>query len=177
MYNKSEFVLKVSEFIESDKRVALIKGYENEIKLLGVLKALNDSMLQNGTIHTRLMNNLNDLLLNTNIIKKTVKQQEKFKLSNLTLHADLYERNHHSNNDFAIYYPVQSALINAPDKLINHIKDNHSKKIFIVTTNDWHSDTSILDEVIDETIILDIRTFDQEQYDILFNNLKGNMPY
>lgn len=177
MYNKSEFVLKVSEFIESDKRVALIKGYENEIKLLGVLKALNNSTLQNGTIHTRLMNNLNDLLLKANIIKRTVKQQEKFKLSNLTLQADLYERNRHSNNDFAIYYPVQSALINAPDKLISHIKDNHSKKIFIVTTNDWHSDTSILDEVIDETIILDIRTFDQEQYDILYQNLKGNMPY
>lgn len=130
-----------------------------------------------GTIHTRLMNNLNDLLLKANIIKRTVKQQEKFKLSNLTLQADLYKRNRHSNNDFAIYYPVQSALINAPDKLTSHIKDNHSKKIFIVTTNDWHSDTSILDDVIDETIILDIRTFDQEQYDILYQNLKGNMPY
>ena len=52
MYNKSEFNKKLKEFIDSDKQIALVKGYINEYKLITVLKALNNSDYTKGAIHT-----------------------------------------------------------------------------------------------------------------------------
>ncbi|MFY2153344.1 hypothetical protein ACOSZA_10510 [Mammaliicoccus sciuri] len=177
MYDKKEFLEKVNEFIVSDNQIALIKGYENYLKFLGVLKVLNTTDYKNGTIHTRAIGRLKDLLFEKQIIPKNVKQHQRFRLNNLTLNIDLYERNIYSNNDFSIYYPVESALKNSSTYLINHIKNNDSKKIFIITTNDWDLNTDYIEEICDTTIILDIRHFDMESYKTIYRNKKGFMPY
>ncbi len=44
MHNNNEFNnKKLKDFIGSDKRMALVKGYVNEYKLTTVLRALNNS--------------------------------------------------------------------------------------------------------------------------------------
>ncbi|MFZ8360240.1 hypothetical protein ACO1LX_17395, partial [Staphylococcus aureus] len=53
MHNNNEFNKKLKDFIGSDKRMALVKGYVNEYKLTTVLRALNNSDYTKGTIHTR----------------------------------------------------------------------------------------------------------------------------
>lgn len=43
MHNNNEFNKKLKDFIGSDKRMVLVKGYVNEYKLTTVLRALNNS--------------------------------------------------------------------------------------------------------------------------------------
>lgn len=178
MYNKNEFNKKMKEFIDSDKRIALVKGYINEYKLITVLKTLNNSYFTKGAIHTRSIGNLKQIVDNR-IAPKNITQNTSFKLSNLTLEINLYERNNIHHGDFAIYYPVQSALIIERDtaKLINHINSNPVSKIFIITTNDWGFNTLNLEKIVDETIIYDLKQEDPEQYEILHNNTNGDLPY
>ncbi|MEB6230001.1 hypothetical protein [Staphylococcus xylosus] len=178
MYNKSEFNKKLKEFIDSDKQIALVKGYINEYKLITVLKALNNSDYTKGAIHTRSIGNLKQIVDNR-IAPKNITQNTSFKLSNLTLEINLYERNTIFHGDFAIYYPVESALKIEKDtsKLLNHINNNSVPKIFIITTNDWSFNTFDLEKTVDETIIYDLKQEDPEQYEILYNNKNGKLPY
>lgn len=82
---------KLKDFIGSDKRMALVKGYINEYKLTNVLRALNNFDYTKGTIHTRSIGNLKQIVDNR-IIPKNITQNTIFKLSNLTLEVNLYER-------------------------------------------------------------------------------------
>ncbi len=91
MQNKNEFNKKLKDFIGSDKRMALVKGYINEYKLTNVLRALNNFDYTKGTIHTRSIGNLKQIVDNR-IIPKNITQNTIFKLSNLTLEVNLYER-------------------------------------------------------------------------------------
>lgn len=88
MHNKNEFNKKLKDFIGSDKRMALVKGYINEYKLTTVLRALNNSDYTKGTIHTRSIGNLKQIVDNR-IIPKNITQNTIFKLSNLTLEVKL----------------------------------------------------------------------------------------
>ncbi|TLW65429.1 hypothetical protein FFX82_07365 [Staphylococcus aureus] len=178
MHNKNEFNKKLKDFIGSDKRMALVKGYINEYKLTTVLRPLNNSDYTKGTIHTRSIGNLKQIVDNR-IIPKNITQNKIFKLSNLTLEVNLYERNTIYHGDFAIYYPVESALIIETDtpRLINHINNNPVQKIFIITTNDWSFNTLELEKIVDETIIYDLKQEDPKQYEILYKNKHGKLPY
>ncbi|UMT80986.1 hypothetical protein ML437_01670 [Staphylococcus roterodami] len=178
MYNKNEFNKKLKEFIDSNKRIALVKGYINEYKLTTALIALNNSNYTIGTIHTRSIGNLKQIVDNR-IVPKNITQNTSFNLSNLTLEINLYERNTIYHGDFAIYYPVESALIIEKDtsRLINHINNNPVPKIFIITTNDWGFNTLDLEKIVDETIIYDLKQEDPEQYEIIYNNKHGKLPY
>lgn len=160
MHNKNEFNKKLKDFIGSDKRMALVKGYINEYKLTTVLRALNNSDYTKGTIHTRSIGNLKQIVDNR-IIPKNITQ-------NTIYHGD-----------FAIYYPVESALIIETDtpRLINHINNNPVQKIFIITTNDWSFNTLELEKIVDETIIYDLKQEDPKQYEILYKNKHGKLPY
>ncbi|MDN4123156.1 hypothetical protein L4932_07660 [Staphylococcus aureus] len=62
MHNNNEFNKKLKDFIGSDKRMALVKGYVNEYKLTTVLRALNNSDYTKGTIHTRSIGNLKQIV-------------------------------------------------------------------------------------------------------------------
>jgi hypothetical protein len=64
MHNKNEFNKKLKDFIDSDKRMALVKDYINEYKLTTVLRALNNSDYTKGTIHTRSIGNLKQIVDN-----------------------------------------------------------------------------------------------------------------
>ncbi|HCX9837402.1 TPA: hypothetical protein O0150_000660 [Staphylococcus aureus] len=178
MHNNNEFNKKLKDFIGSDKRMALVKGYVNEYKLTTVLRALNNSDYTKGTIHTRSIGNLKQIVDNR-IIPKNITQNTIFKLSNLTLEVNLYERNTIYHGDFAIYYPVESDLIIETDtpRLINHINNNPVQKIFIITTNDWSFNTLELEKIVDETIIYDLKQEDPKQYEILYKNKHGKLPY
>ncbi|HCZ3131594.1 TPA: hypothetical protein O2057_000386, partial [Staphylococcus aureus] len=88
-------------------------------------------------------------------------------------------RNTIYHGDFAIYYLVESALIIETDtpRLINHINNNPVQKIFIITTNDWSFNTLELEKIVDETIIYDLKQEDPKQYEILYKNKHGKLPY
>ena len=70
--------------------MALVKGYINEYKLTNVLRALNNFDYTKGR-YTRSIGNLKQIVDNR-IIPKNITQNTIFKLSNLTLEVNLYER-------------------------------------------------------------------------------------
>lgn len=178
MYNKKQFIEKLIEFIKSDKKIALIRGYVNEEKLKYVLNVLNHSEYNKGNIQTRSIGQLKDIVDNR-IVPKNIKQNANYQVENLTLQVNLYERSSISTSDFSIYYPVQSALMNEKDtqKLLNHINENYTDKIFIITTNDWSFTTEKIENIVDEIITLDLKQIDKEKFNILYNNKKGDLPY
>ncbi|HFQ6279308.1 TPA: hypothetical protein ACGVTT_000562, partial [Staphylococcus aureus] len=51
------------------------------------------------------------------------------------------------------------------------------QKIFIITTNDWSFNTLELEKIVDETIIYDLKQEDPKQYEILYKNKHGKLPY
>ncbi|WP_213089657.1 hypothetical protein, partial [Escherichia coli] len=77
-----------------------------EYKLTTVLGAVIKSRYTKLTIHTRSIPILKQIVDNR-IIPKNITQNTIFKLSNLTLEVNLYERNTIYHGDFAIYYPVE----------------------------------------------------------------------
>ncbi|MCH4336571.1 hypothetical protein [Staphylococcus haemolyticus] len=178
MYNKKQFIEKLIEFIKSDKKIALIRGYVNEEKLKYVLSVLNQSEYNKGNIQTRSIGQLKDIVDNR-IVPKNITQNANYQVENLTLQVNLYERSSISTGDFSIYYPVQSALMNEKDtqKLLNHINENYTDKIFIITTNDWSFTTEKIENIVDEIITLDLKQIDKEKFNILYNNKKGDLPY
>lgn len=178
MLNKVEFKNKITEFINGDKQVVLVKGYVNEFKLLTVLSCLNVSDYKKGTIHARSIGNLKEISAQR-VVPKKITQNKNFNISNLTLQVNLYEQKNIQFGDVAIYYPVQTAIMfeKDTDKLINHIKSNSSLKIFIITTNDWGFTTEKLEQISDELIIFDLKQEDSEKYEILYRNSSGNLPY
>ena len=178
MNNKETFYQKLVGFIKSENRIALVKGYVNEEKLTEVLKALNNSIYNKGSINTRGIGNLKEIVDNQ-IIPKNITQNSYYRLWGLDLEINLYERKNIYRGDFSIYYPVQSALLVQKDtrKLIDHIKNNPTPKIFIITTNDWSFNTDVLEKLVDETIIYDLKQEDPESYKILYRNKNGDLPY
>lgn len=62
-------------------------------------------------------------------------------------------------------------------KLLNHINENYTDKIFIITTNDWSFTTEKIENIVDEIITLDLKQIDKEKFNILYNNKKGDLPY
>lgn len=178
MYNKEEFLDKIEEFLKSDKQIALIKGYVTEFKLIAVLAKLQQSGYTKGNIQTRHIGHLKEILKEIEI-PKSIKQNESFKVSNLTLQINLYERKNIPFGDFSVYYPVESALKTGKDtsKLLQHIKNNTTPKIFVITTHDWSLDTEQIEQISDETIIYDLEQDDPEQYQVIYKNKNGELPY
>lgn len=184
MYNHTDFLKRINEFILSDKKIALIKGYTNTFKLISVLKSLNQYG-GSGQIHTAYIGNLKEIVnMNTNtpLIPKKIKADSVFNIGNMNVTINLYEKTNSisfNQNDFSIYYPVQTALLNSKRerKLIDHLSKNNSNKIFIVTTNDWSISTENIEAYCDDLIIYDIQQDDPEKYNILYNNMNGNLPY
>lgn len=178
MYNEIQFIEKLKEFLKSDKTIALIRGYVNEEKLLYVLNVLNLSEYTKGNIQTRGIGQLKQILDNS-IVPKDIKQNTNYKVENLTLQVNLYEKHNISTGEFSIYYPVQTALLKEKDrnKLLSHINNNNTDKIFIITTNDWNFTTEKIEDIVDEVITLDLKQIDEKQYNALYKNKKGNLPY
>lgn len=173
MYNEIQFIEKLKEFLKSDKKIALIRGYVNEEKLLYVLNVLNLSEYTKGNIQTRGIGQLKQILDNS-IVPKDIKQNTNYKVENLTLQVNLYEKHNISTGEFSIYYPVQTALLKEKDrnKLLSHINNNNTDKIFIITTNDWNFTTEKIEDIVDEVITLDLKQIDEKQYNALYKNKK-----
>ncbi len=190
LYDKNkkyqQFEDELTAFFNSDDRIALIRGFMDDDKLIGVLFGLqNNKLLKHGVIKVNSLQHFKELYLRALNRKLKIKLNENFNIGNLIVKVLLYSRNDTYSpydSDFEIFYPVESALYSEKDtkRLKSHIKDSRAKKIIIVTTNDYSNKTDTLMDLVDKQLVLDSSTKYPDKYRILINNLKENgqmLPY
>ncbi|AST93016.1 hypothetical protein BC6307_18005 [Sutcliffiella cohnii] len=169
----------VTTFLENNKRVILIKGYDNEAKLKAVLMALNQQFSK-GIIRTSSMQDIADninLALGKKHLPSNVKSTELYKLGNMKINFNSYTthtRNNPAGNDntFTIFYPIQTALDN-PKRYANFLKDLgevRSKKVILITTNEWSIKNWDIENYTDEVFFYDVQNDNPE----LLRNLRRN---
>lgn len=185
MKDRNEFIREFNDFLDSEDNVALVTGVDDDEKIKRVLTELNNQGYLNGTIYVDTLKNASFLLNRAWDQEKEkfpsrITRQETYSLYNLKLKFRKYSEKLNSQrisekDDFAIYYPVQTALMPSEEKtfdnLMNHIAATRSNKTIIVTTNDQSIDLSKLSSVVDRHIHYKVINDNKE----LFETFKGNL--
>lgn len=184
MKDKSEFISSLDEFFSSENSVVLITGIDDDEKIKIVLSELNKRYTR-GTIYVNALNNTATLLnrafgYKSKAFPRNITRTKVYSLGNMRLSFEKYSEelmgfSLSENDDFAVYYPVQVALMEEKSfkKLIDHIKVTKALKTIIVTTNDLHIDTSKLNAFVDQHIHYEIKNDNEELYGIVKRNVKN----
>ncbi|MEH7689781.1 hypothetical protein V7190_10455 [Bacillus velezensis] len=181
MNDKDKAIENVMKFLEDEtKKVLLVRGYDNDAKVRVVLYCLNEIFIR-GIIRTsktmsgvaRLINNAFEGELLPNSIKSTTT----YNLGRMTVKINGYEGRTKSNpngneSTFTLYYPVQRALDDSKRyvNLLKEIEKTHSRKIILITTNEWSIKSWDIENHVDEVFFYNVEN-DNPQ---LMSNLKAN---
>lgn len=185
MKDRHDFVENIEKFFESeDNRVLLVTGLDDDEKIRMVLSKLNERY-KRGTFYVNGLGNATELLNrafgnNKKMFTKNINKKDVYSIGNMNLvfkkySEELYGGYLSENDEFAIYYPVQIALMDEKlfKKLTAHIQVTRAFKTIIVTTNDQHTDTSKLKPFIDKHIHYETKNDNEELYRTVKSNLKG----
>lgn len=147
------------------KRTLLIKGYDNDAKLKASLIALNETF-KSGIVKTSSMGSISRLFwdaFNKDVLPRQVKSTSIYKIGKMNLSISSYvthtKNNYYGNeNTFSLFYPVQTALDNENKyiKLRKEIANTESKKILILTTNEWSIKNWDIENRVDDMFFFDV---------------------
>src|SRR5699024_8316229 len=154
-----------------------------------VLVSLNQ-YYQQGIIYCTSLGSIADLInmdLAKGILPKSVNGKDIYPIGAMRVqfrkYTDSARVQTNSQNDFSLYYPVQSVLKSGKEEqLISKIKNDNAEKVIILTTNDHTinvknvglTDLRILDAV-DETFNLDNSESNPELYEMVRNNIEKRL--
>lgn len=170
----------ITEFLNDPiKRTLLIKGYDNEAKLKASLIALNKKY-ENGIVKTSSMKNIPSHFyhaLKKDVLPNQIKSTSIYKVGGMKLSISSYithtKNNYYGNeNTFTLFFPVQTALDNENkySKLKEEIANTESKKILILTTNEWSIKNWDIENRVDDIFFFDIENDSPN----LIGNLRRN---
>ncbi|MGF2144420.1 hypothetical protein ACQUEF_03590 [Vagococcus fluvialis] len=161
------------------KRTLLIKGYDNDAKLKASLVALNE-IFKNGIIKTSSMGSFSRHFwdaFNKDVLPRQVKSTSIYKVGKMNLSISSYvthtKNNYYGNeNTFSLFYPVQTVLDNENKyiKLREEIANTESKKILILTTNEWSIKNWDIENRVDDIFFFDVESDNPN----LMSNLRNN---
>lgn len=161
------------------KRTLLIKGYDNDAKLKASLIALNKKF-KSGIVKTSSMGSISRHFwdaFNKDVLPRQVKSTSIYKVGKMNLSISSYvthtKNNYYGNeNTFSLFYPVQTALDNEKRyyKLMEEIANTESKKILILTTNEWSIKNWSIESKVDDILFLDVENDNPD----LMRNLRYN---
>lgn len=185
-----EFANEFNTFCESDKRNLLVRGYDNWDKfivVLELLKRINQKKPIGITLlETYRFEYLKIMFANNKLKKKMIHTNGIGVVNGVKLLFDNYTRssNYYADNEFAIFYPVQTILYSDHDltKMSNKVKNLNTKHNIFISNNDYNN---LIDKLydyvdIDETLILDLNEFNRDKYKIIRENAKKDnreLPY
>lgn len=184
MTDKEIFLKELNAFFDSKDTVTLITGIDDDNKIRQVLNELN-KRYRTGTMYVNSVTGVGELLnmafgYDKKIVPRQVTQTKPYTMFNMKLSFKKYSKNlgHiflSENDDFAIYYPVQIALLDETlfKQLVSHIEATKAPKTIIVTTNDQYTETSKLDPFIHQHIHYKIKNDNEDLYKIVKNNLNN----
>lgn len=170
----------VSNFLrDGNKRVLLVKGYDNDAKIRVVLRCLNQEF-EKGVIRTSSMADVPDHInkaFNKNILPNSVKSTVNYKIGRMVVNISSYVTHTKSNptgnqETFTLLYPVQTVLNNPKryNDFLNELKKINSKKIIIITTNEWSIEEWDIEEHMDEVFFYNVENDNPE----IMRNLRDN---
>ena len=147
MIDQKEAIKSVMNFLQDEtKRILLVKGYDNDAKLRVVISCL-ERMFNKGIIRTGNMSDFSFLVnsaFKRKLLPNTIKSTTLYNLRKITVNINSYATHTKSNskgneNTFTLFYPVESVLKDAKryDKFLQEINKTESKKIILITTNEW----------------------------------------
>ncbi|MEB7811109.1 hypothetical protein [Staphylococcus xylosus] len=188
---KNKFINDIEKFLEDkDKQTAIVTGYVDTPKLYLTLSVLNE-YFNKGILYTFGIGHFKDLVNEHgryDLIPRNIKQDEIFKLNHnhlndmklkISLHSKKYNFNYDSDN-FSVYFPIGIGLLGnskSKQQLFEHISENKSSKIFIITVADWAVNKSEFKDIADSIIYYDIQEDYPDEYQNVLNNSGEERPF
>lgn len=170
----------ISNFLrDENKRVLLVKGYDDDAKISAVLQCLNLDF-EKGVIRTSSMADVPahiNRAFKKDILPNSVKSTVNYKIGRMTVNISSYVTHTKSNptgnqETFTLLYPVQTVL-NNPERykdFLNELERIDSKKIIIITTNEWSIKEWDIEEHMDEVFFYSVENDNPE----IMRNLRNN---
>lgn len=182
---KEKFVDRFCDLmIDQNIHNILIRGYFDDDKVLLTFGILNDlPHYQNGTLvigNTRVQDEKNFLERG---LRKTLPRfnlRDIFKIYGLNIQFTQWKKHRdfrfNDNKDFAIFHPVETAIITASelDKFRKVLANSKAKKNILITTNDLHDYPKEIYNNVDAVLILDTTAANEENKQT-YATIKANL--
>ncbi|WEZ07572.1 hypothetical protein P5663_16260 [Priestia flexa] len=180
MSDKQKAIDTITIFLkDKSKRILLIRGYDNDIKLAVALSCLNQQFSK-GIIRTSSMSDISfhiNRAFNKNLLPSKVKSTTTYKLGSMSVKINSYTTRTKSNptgteNTFTLYYPVQTVLDDPKryNKFLSDLLDSHSSKILLLTSNEWSIKNLDIEKHVDQVFFYDVENDNPE----IMHNLRAN---
>ncbi len=177
MSDEQKAISALMDFLRDESnRILLIRGYDNDAKLRVVLSCLNREF-DKGIIRTGSMSDISDHInraFNKELLPYTVKSTTTYKLGRMTVNINSYVTHTKSNpsgneNTFTIFHPVQTVLDNPKrfGKFLCDLKNNRSRKIILITTNEWGIREWDIENYVDQVFFYSVENDNLELWVLL----------
>ncbi|OMF03646.1 hypothetical protein BK129_20340 [Paenibacillus amylolyticus] len=180
MKDEEKAVQTVLNFLNDDsKRTLLMRGYDTDAKLRVVFSCLN-KIFDRGIISTSSMSNVSELInhaFKIKLLPDNVKSTSTYELGDMEILITSYATStkfkfNGNENTFTTFFPVQTILNDSKryEKFLLRLKDNNSRKIIFVTTNEWSINDWDIEKYVDEIFFFEVENDNPE----LMVNLRSN---
>ncbi|WP_270332986.1 hypothetical protein [Ligilactobacillus acidipiscis] len=185
-----DFVRYLDRFFKSeDINTLLVRGYFYHDKLTTVLQYINyNKDLTSGIFVVGALSEVPRLFGPSFKSGKfhSVHQGETYKIAGANcefLKEDInVDMAYGHSTDFCIFYPVESILFdnNKTNRFVQQLKNSNAKKNIIITSNDYSTRAEQLYSEVDETVVLDMSSIHEEEFETIKSNFKREgreLPY
>ncbi|MCU4773642.1 hypothetical protein OB977_10730 [Bacillus cereus] len=180
MIDEKQAIESVKRFLrDKTKKILLVRGYDNDAKLRVVLSCLNRGF-NKGIIRTSSMSDISGHInrtFNKKLLPYTVKSTTNYKLGRMAVNINSYVNHTQSNprgneDTFTLFHPVQTILADAKryNKFLSEIKGVESRKVILITTNEWSIKEWDIENHVDEVFFYSVEN-DNPQ---IMSNLRNN---
>ncbi|MGG0459958.1 hypothetical protein [Priestia aryabhattai] len=180
MIDRQNAINAIMSFLKDEnKRIMLVRGYDNDAKLNTILSCLNEEFTK-GIIRTSSMSDISSQFyyaFNKKVLPDTVKSTTNYKIGRMTVNINSYTTKTKTNprgneNTFTLYHPVQTVLDDPKryDEFLRDLKKSESSKIILSTTNEWSIKEWDIENYVDEIFFYSVENDNPE----IMNNLRNN---
>ncbi|MEN2765818.1 hypothetical protein [Ornithinibacillus xuwenensis] len=166
MIDKQNAIDAIMNFLHDEtKRTFLVRGFDNDAKVNAVISCLN-KVFSLGIIRTSSMADISDHInraFNRDLLPYNVKSTTTYKLGGMKVNINSYVTHTKSNpkgndNTFTLFHPVQTVLGNPKryDKFLQELKKTDSRKIILITTNEWSIDNWDIENHVDQVFFYSV---------------------
>lgn len=174
-------VHELSGFLEDpEKRIFLLKGYDNDAKILASLVSTN-RYFKKCILLVNVMKEaprlVNDAFPGKQVLPNSISSNKQYRIGKMQVAIYSYVTS--SQNVFlgnkdtcTIIYPVQTALDDESryKDFLEKINMINSKKIILITSNEWSIDNWDIENIADEIYFYDVENDNPD----LMKNLRNN---
>lgn len=187
MSDYEKYIQQFLDFLESDQKIMLITGLDDDAKIRMVLNGLNKKF-NSGMIRCSELGRIAMIInqaFNNSPLPQKINGQKLYPIGNMKVRFSKYIDsmvNYPIGDqlDFVIYFPIETVLMPGKEKyleqLLNNIEHTVSTKTILMTTNDPRKNMKVLRDMVDEHLHYDIANDNPELLETVKSNL-GELEY